>query len=52
MNGVVDDFDLNVMLQAQGVQGGKADLNNDGVVNAADLDALLKVYGAPVVAKQ
>ena len=52
MNGVVGDFDLKVMLQAQGVQGGKADLNYDGIVNAADLDALLKVYGAPVVAKQ
>jgi|GEM_PF-5156272 len=52
MNGVVDDFDLKVMLMAQGVAGGKADLNNDGVVNGADLDAMLKVYGTPIVAKQ
>jgi probable HAF family extracellular repeat protein len=44
-DGVVNLADLNLLLQAFGLDGSDADLNGDGAVNLADLNLLLQEFG-------
>jgi len=43
-DGTVGEFDLYVMMSAMGLEGGKADLNHDGVVDKTDLELFMAKY--------
>jgi len=47
---VVDDTDLDLMMKAYGYTTGRFDLNEDGIVDALDVDALVAQWG-PVAKK-
>jgi len=44
-NGWVDETDLELTLLAQGYEGGRCDLNGDGMVDSQDVDIILNCWG-------
>jgi len=50
-DGVVGDDDLNWMMKAYGYEGGRFDMNRDGLVDAKDVALLVEAWG-PVKLEQ